>query len=108
MDSAQPYQVPVVLTRLHVRYDDEHFPEDLAFQITQDNALYQARYVMQQPFKGDLSCAAGRAYQQQLVTRHREEAKTLAALTGWSLSNIKEKMGPDFVPETPWYQKLWK
>lgn len=102
------YGVPVVLTRLHVRYDDEHFPEDLAFQITRDSSLYQARYVMQQPFKGDLSCAAGRAYQEQLVKRHREEAKTLAALTGWSLAKIKKQMGPDFVPETPWYQKLWK
>lgn len=102
------YGVPVVLTRLHVRYDNEHFPEDLAFQITNDNALYQARYVMQVPFKGDLSCPAGKAYQQQLVQRHRQEAESLADLTGWKRSEIRKQMGPDYVPEQSWYQKLWK
>lgn len=108
LDGNPTYNVPVVLTRLHVRYDDEHFPEDLAFQVTRDNDLYQARYVMQQPFKGDLSCAAGQAYQKQLVTRHQEEAKTLADLTGWSLASIQKQMGPDFVPQKRWYQKLWQ
>ena len=108
LDSAQPYNVPVVLTRLHVRYDDEHFPEDLAFQVTSDNNTYQARYVMQQPFKGDVSCAAGQAYKKQLATRHQQEAKTLASLTGWSLANIQKQMGPDFVPQKTWYQKLWQ
>ncbi|WPB82870.1 DUF2330 domain-containing protein [Archangium violaceum] len=28
----------VVLTRLHARYDGEHFPEDLVFQVTRDRA----------------------------------------------------------------------
>lgn len=114
MDDAQNgagyhgYGMPVVLTRLHVRYDDEHFPEDLAFQVTQDSTLYQARYVMQVPFQGDTSCAAGQAYKKQLVERHRQEAKTLADLTGWSLSDIRKQMGPDYVPDAPWYKKLWK
>ena len=46
-----PYQpmggaMPVTLTRLHVRYSAETFPEDLIFQETQDQENFQARYVM--------------------------------------------------------------
>ncbi len=34
------------ITRLHVRYDRAHFPEDLQFQETPDTEQYQARYVI--------------------------------------------------------------
>ena len=38
---------PVTLTRLHVRYSADTFPEDLIFQETQDQENFQARYVLQ-------------------------------------------------------------
>ena len=80
------------LTRLHVRYDLEHFPEDLVFQETPDSSTYQARYVIRHPFVGDTSCAAGRSYEQALATRQEQEVQTLASLTGWSASGIRAKV----------------
>ena len=41
---------PAFVTRLHVRYDREHFPEDLALQETGDRQSFQARYVLRHPF----------------------------------------------------------
>src|SRR5256886_9645889 len=42
----------VFLTRLHVRYDAEHFPEDLVFQETADRTNFQGRYVLRYAWKG--------------------------------------------------------
>lgn len=81
------------LTRLHVRYDAAHFPEDLRFQETRDTSTFQGRYVVQHPFRGSLSCPAGRAYERELRTRQEREAETLASLTGWSTSSIRDRMG---------------
>lgn len=100
---------PVLLTRLHVRYDGEHFPEDLVFQETADRENFQARYVLRHPFTGTLSCSAGEAYQRGLQERQRREAETLAELTGWELGQIQGKMGPGFsAPKESWYKRLWK
>jgi hypothetical protein len=43
-----PRLVPqnVFMTRLHVRYDSAHFPEDLVFQETADQETFQGRYVL--------------------------------------------------------------
>jgi hypothetical protein len=78
------------LTRLHVRYDAAHFPEDLVFQETADAHTWQARYVVHHPFDGDTSCAAGRDYERSLVTRQAEEVANLARLTGWGYADIRE------------------
>ena len=37
------------ITRLHVRYDRAHLPEDLQCQETPDQEQYQARYVINHP-----------------------------------------------------------
>ena len=42
----------VFLTRLHVRYDNAHFPEDLVFQETGDRANFQGRYVLRHAWTG--------------------------------------------------------
>ena len=101
--------LPVLLTRLHVRYDEQRWPEDLAFQETGDQQNFQARYVLQHPFKGDVGCDAGQEYVKQLRARRGEEAKTLAALTGWELDAIRKRMGPDPHPQAPkaWWKTLW-
>lgn len=107
---------PVVLTRPHVRYDAEHFPEDLVFQETGDRSNYQVRYVLRHPFTGPASCPAGEHYKKSLVERHQRQAETLARLTGWEINTVRQKMGPDapapsgvVEPVTaPWYKKLWK
>jgi hypothetical protein len=102
-----------IITRLHVKYDSEHFPEDLMFQETGDMANFQARYVLQHPFKGDTSCPAGQQYLQQLEQRHEQEASTLADITGWKREEIVKKMGGDAPSKNDqggdnWYKNLWK
>src|SRR5439155_9961025 len=93
------------VTRLHARYDREHFPEDLVFQQTSDRGNFQGRYIMQHAFKGDMKCAAAAAYRKSVWQRQQQEATTLADLTGWSVADIKKRMNlGDAVPGEPkWY-----
>jgi hypothetical protein len=82
----------VYLTRLHVRYSKEFFPEDLMFRVTANRDNFQGRYILQRPFDGKISCEAGQAYVQSVQERQQQEAKTLANLTGWSYGSIMEKV----------------
>lgn len=98
------------VTRLHVRYDGEHFPEDLVFQETADRTNFQGRYVLRHAYEGEVRCEYGRTYQQELATRHEREAQSLAAITGWDIQDIRRKM--DFGENAPapgsWWERLWK
>lgn len=101
--------IPVMLTRLHVRYSADSFPEDLVFQETGDSENYQARYVMQHPWTGtENACPAAHSYFENLRARQMQEAQTLADLTGWSLDSVIKKAGlkGDQQPN-PWWQKIW-
>nr|WP_295783462.1 DUF2330 domain-containing protein [Rhodoferax sp.] len=50
---------PVVLTRLHVRYTPNTFPEDLMFTQTKDRQNWQTRYVVQNPYDSSVAqCSA--------------------------------------------------
>jgi len=80
------------VTRLHVRYDAAHFPEDLAFVETKDRENFQGRYILRHPWKGAASCSRGEEYRAALPIRFRQEAKNLAGLTGWSLAEIESRM----------------
>jgi hypothetical protein len=84
----------VFLTRLHVRYDAAHFPEDLAFQETADRQNFQARYVLRHAWTGDIACDA-MPYRESVRRRHEAEARTLASLTGWRLDEIRRTMKLD-------------
>jgi hypothetical protein len=102
----------VFITRLHVRYTRDKFPEDLMFQETGNQDNFQGRYVMNHPFTGNLSCDAGRRYQQSLRPRMEKEASNLATLTGWSIRDIYSKMNfPNTEPKadgnTPFWQNVW-
>lgn len=92
-DSRRPVMqgVDVFLTRLHVRYDAAHFPEDLMFQETGDRSNFQARYVLRHPWKGDASCKAAQDYRQSLKRREEAEVIALAQLTGWDVNSIRRK-----------------
>jgi hypothetical protein len=85
--------VNVYLTRLHVRYDAAHFPEDLVFQETGNRENFQGRFVLRHPWKGTSSCAAVDAYRRSLQQRQEKEAQTLAWLTGWDVNEIRKKAG---------------
>ncbi len=83
----------VVVTRLHLRYTPESFPEDLMFQETADRTNFQARYVMHQPWSGNpYECEASTAYFRGLGERERKQAEALALLTGWKLDEIRSHM----------------
>jgi hypothetical protein len=82
----------VYVTRLHVRYDAAHFPEDLLFQETSDRSPFQARYILRHPWTGTDECPAATAYRQQLRERYERDARTLAALTGWHIGDIRKAM----------------
>jgi hypothetical protein len=92
--------VQAMLTRLHVRYTPETFPEDLSFQETGDRTNFQARYVLRHPWKGSVNeCPEAAGYLQQVQGRQEKEAAQLADLTGWSLGNIRQRM--DLSGSTP-------
>jgi hypothetical protein len=90
-DSARPESGAAFITRLHVRYDREHFPEDIVFQETGDAENLQGRYVMHHPWTGKSKSEAAKAYFAELPKRREKEAQTLAGLTGWEIGGIREK-----------------
>ena len=108
---ARPGSGDVFVTRLHVRYDAAHFPEDLVFQETADRANFQGRYVLRHPWKGEDKCEAAARYRDELRARAEREAGALASLTGWPIDDIRRKMGPAYGavrPDArPWWKKMW-
>jgi len=102
----------VFVTRLHVRYDREHFPEDLVFQETGDRQNYQGRYVIRHPWTGEMRCDAS-AYMAATRDRQEREAQMLANLTGWNINEIRAKIPyldgvtPEPVPP-PWWKRIWR
>jgi hypothetical protein len=110
MGKGLPMAQNVFLTRLHVRYDAAHFPEDLMFQETSDRGNFQARYILRHPWTGTDECQAATVYRHQLRERYEREAQTLASLTGWNISDIRKTMNIASLPtgeEKKWYQRLW-
>ncbi|HEY8132055.1 MAG TPA: DUF2330 domain-containing protein, partial [Thermoanaerobaculia bacterium] len=97
----------VFLTRLHVRYDRQHFPEDLVFQETGDRTNFQARYVLHHPWNGGSDCEAARSYRRTLRERMEKEARNLASLTGWNISDVRKKMNLASYEE-PREKKWWE
>jgi hypothetical protein len=85
------------VTRLHVRYDAQSFPEDLNFIETSDHESFQARYVMHHPYEGG-SCAAAQTYRASLPARFKKEAENLANLTGWTQADITARMAASGQP----------
>jgi hypothetical protein len=103
----------VFITRLHVRYDNAHFPEDLVFQETADRQNFQARYLLRHPWTGDEPCNLADRYRFELLQRREREAQTLATLTGWNIKDIRKKMGmtsPAGPADRPvkWWQRIWQ
>jgi hypothetical protein len=80
------------VTRLHVRYDAAHFPDDLAFMETHDRENFQGRYVLRHPWTGNASCPAATAYRASLPARFKQEAENLAGLTGWDVKEITTRI----------------
>jgi len=101
----------VFVTRLHVRYNADKFPQDLVFQETADRSNFQGRYVLRHPWEGKDNCRAAQEYRQQLKKRQEQEAQSLASLTGWDINQIRERMGISTEADNDdgknWWQRLW-
>jgi len=98
----------VMLTRLHVRYTPETFPEDLAFQETSDRQNYQARYVLRHAAKvAPDACPAARDYLLKVAARKEKDAQTLASLTGWEVGQIRAKSGLVLADQGYW-GRFWR
>ncbi len=99
------------VTRLHLRYDAEHFPADLVFQETSDRQNFQGRYVLRHAWDGEATCAAADEYRRRVRERQEREARTLASLTGWNLASIRQRIGgfggADATGSDPWWRKIW-
>jgi Na+-translocating ferredoxin:NAD+ oxidoreductase RnfD subunit len=80
------------LTRLHVRYDRAHFPEDLVLNETKDATNFQARYIMNHLWKGGGACDAMAKYKDTVAKRGRQEIDSVADLTGWPRDMITAEM----------------
>ncbi len=105
----------VFVTRLHVRYDQSHFPEDLTFHETGDRTNFQGRYVLRHAYTGPATCEAAVTYQRTLRDRRERDAQTLASLTGWPVEDIRRKQGtgqtaplPPVAAPARWWDRLWK
>ena len=107
----------VFVTRLHVRYDADHFPEDLRFRETTDRSNFQGRYVLRHPWSGPARCEAAKNYFEGLPKRFEREARNLASLTVWPVEEIRSKMegggqsfrtqGDDPSGGKPWWRLIW-
>jgi hypothetical protein len=108
---APPQAQNVFVTRLHVRYDREHFPEDLVLQETGDRQNFQGRYIVRHPWTGEPGCDLT-AYHEATRKRQEREAQQLASLTGWDIDEIRARIDFPDVPEpddkpVPWWARLW-
>jgi hypothetical protein len=97
----------VFITRLHVRYTRDKFPEDLMFQETSNTQQFQGRYILRHPFDGEMKCQAGREYQRSLMQRFEQEAQTLAKLTEWKIQDIRKKTNVTSSQTLPWWRTIW-
>lgn len=103
---------PVMLTRLHVRYTAETFPEDLMLTETSDQENFQTRYVLRHAYDGPMNCPEAAPYRQALQERRETEARQLTDLTGWPLAQSRRQAGlaeddgsTGF--RSAWWRKLW-
>ena len=91
----------VYVTRFHAQYTKGQMMKDPAFRVTENRQNFQGRYIMNQPFVGDVSCEAGKEYVQQKRLDLRQEAVRLAEMTGWSPRKIEDRIRKS-VPASYW------
>lgn len=77
----------VYFTRLHVRYNRQNFPQDLQFQATADKSNFQARYILNHTYTGDISCEDGQTYVKKVISRREGELENLEYYAGWDSYN---------------------
>ena len=97
----------VFITRLHVRYSRDKFPEDLKFQATSDRSNFQGRYIIRHPYEGNMACSAANQYLEGVLDRQEREAQNLANLTSWKIDDIRDKISFVEAKSIPWWRTIW-
>lgn len=99
----------VFITRLHLRYTRDTFPEDLQFLATNNRQQFQGRYIVRHPYRGEMTCEAAENYRRQVRDRQEQELATLVQLTGWDEDALRNEI--DFIEARrsaePWWRNLW-
>jgi hypothetical protein len=98
----------VFITRLHVRYTRNLFPEDLVFQETENRENFQGRYVIRHPYTGEIACSEGQTYRREVHQRREREVQTLARLTGWNINDIRKKVTELSEASSSWWNPAFK
>lgn len=80
------------ITRLHIRYTRNTFPEDLNFQPTANQESFQGRYIINHPYKDQMQCSQALQYRQFVRQRQEQEAQNLATLTNWKIEDIRRRI----------------
>ena len=82
----------VFVTRLHIRYDKESFPDDLELEVTEEQANFQSRFITTSPAPPKCISPDDQSYMSELKARNQTQASNLARITNWSIMSILEKM----------------
>ena len=83
----------VTLTRLHLRYTPQTFPEDLMLMETADRENFQTRYILRHAWTGRRdACPQAADYFKEVARREEDEAQILSNLTGWPIGDIRAKL----------------
>ncbi|MCS6959892.1 MAG: DUF2330 domain-containing protein [Pseudanabaenaceae cyanobacterium SKYGB_i_bin29] len=102
----------VFVTRLHLRYNRQTFPEDLRFRATRNQELFQGRYVLNHPFPGEITCQEKSNYEKMVRRRQEEEIKNLVRLTNWNIDEVRRKaLLTQYKPvnnDRPFWERIWK
>ncbi|HEY8357858.1 MAG TPA: DUF2330 domain-containing protein, partial [Ramlibacter sp.] len=92
-----PGAQPVVLTRLHLRYTPESFPEDLMFTQTRDRQNWQARYVIQTPYNGSPAQCSAKVGEMECAGMCRPRVQEVLKVLG----QTSERTAPVFRDKDP-------
>ncbi|MGD1905447.1 MAG: DUF2330 domain-containing protein [Leptolyngbyaceae cyanobacterium] len=135
-ENADRNNTNVYITRLHVRYTRDKFPEDLMFQETANRRFFQGRYVMNHPFTAGQNCVARyiEQYPQEADTirefyrdpevresvadvyrqyvaetlpqRFERESQNLSRLTGRDIDDIRHRISEEVPQPSPAFWRL--
>jgi len=95
------------ITRLHIRYARNTFPEDLNFQETANQQNFQGRYVINHPYREPMECSQAQPYRQSVRQRQQLEAQNLATLTGWKIEDIRRRINWMESTSDSWWNRIW-
>jgi hypothetical protein len=90
--------LPVLITRLHVRYTPRTFPEDLMFIQTSDSQNWQARYIIQNPYGGTVAECSERVAKMDCSAMCQERVEYIQSLLKGSDTSFAAQFrgkGPD-------------